>query len=304
MKTSWYSRIKRMFSALRNQPNPSLDYEHLRILMNTSSSAKTGQISLMLKYKALLSTPEKLPRFNDAEFRAFSQNGEDGLLLYIFSLIGTTNKKAIEICAGDGMQCNTANLILNHNWNVLLVEGNNDRVKKGNEFYRKHQDTFSFPPCFVNAWVNKNSVNKIFIENDFTGEIDLLSIDLDGVDYWIWDAIDVVKPRVVVAEIQCIWGVEKSVTVPYKDDFRTQFVDGFGIYSGASLPAFAKLARQKGYRLVGVQNLGFNAFFIKEDICKDLLPEVSAEECLDRPFVYQAKKKYLPLVRDKKWVEV
>jgi hypothetical protein len=124
------------------------------------------------------------------------------------------------------------------------------------------------------------------------------------VDYWIWDAIDVVKPRVVVAEIQCIWGVEKSVTVPYKDDFRTQFVDGFGIYSGASLPAFAKLARQKGYRLVGVQNLGFNAFFIKEDICKDLLPEVSAEECLDRPFVYQAKKKYLPLVRDKKWVEV
>ena len=156
----------------------------------------------------------------------------------------------------------------------------------------------------MREWVDRETINDIIAKHGVRGEIDLLSIDLDGVDYWVWEALDVIRPRVVVVETQCIWGADAAVTVPYARDFKAPLVDGFGIYGGASLPAFVKLGRRKGYRLVGAQALGFNAFFLRDDLGIDLLPEVVAASCLDRPFVRWAAARFLPLVRDKAWVEV
>lgn len=92
-----------------------------------------------------------------------------------------------------------------------------------------------------------------------------MSIDIDGVDYWIWDAITVIKPRVVVLEYQDIIGPDKALTMPYSDDFDASnypMTLGMPDFCGASLPAFVKLARKKGYRLVGCNRLYYNAFFI------------------------------------------
>jgi hypothetical protein len=258
----------------------------------------------MQTWRTMLHHKEPLPSFGDVEFRVFSQNGEDGILLYIFSLIGTTNKICLEICAADGIQCNSANLILNHGWTGLLVDGDEAAIKRGKGFYSGHPDTFSFPPKLAHAWVERETVNALIAKHGISGEIDLLSIDLDGVDYWVWDVIEVISPRVVVAETQCIWGTERSVTVPYARDFKSSLIQGFGVYSGASLPAFVSLGHRKGYRLVGTQALGFNAFFVRDDVGADVLPEVSAASCLDRPFVHWARREFLPLVRDKEWVEV
>lgn len=269
-----------------------------------SVAAKTGQLLLANQWRSMAERNERLPQFDEIAFRAFSGGGEDGILLYIFSLIGTTQKTTVEICAGDGIQCNSANLILNHGWTGLLVDGNKNNTEIGRKFYAQQPDTFSFPPTLAHAWVDRETVNELIASHGYKGEVDLLSIDLDGVDYWIWDAIEVIQPRVVVVETQCIWGAEKSVTVPYQSDFKSPLVDGFGIYSGASLPAFVKLAKRKGYRLVGAEGLGFNAFFIREDIATELLPEVDARSCLNRPFVRWATEKFLPLVRHKEWVEV
>ena len=235
---------------------------------------------------------------------AFSQNGEDGILLYVFSLIGMGQRRCVEICAGDGVQCNTANLIINHGWHGLMFDGNEQLVERGRAFYSGLGDTFCFPPKLVNAWLTRENINDLIRKNGFEGPIDLLSLDIDGNDYWIWQAIDVVRPRVVIAEIQCIWGSDRSVTVPYSQEFRTQFVDRFGIYCGASLPAFVKLGKRKGYRLVGVQNLGFNAIFLADGVGEELLPEVDAVSCLDRPFVHWAKRELLPKVQDFDWVGV
>jgi hypothetical protein len=278
--------------------------EYLERTEKTSVASKTGQLNLAYEWKSMLRRGEPLPSFGDVEFRAFSQNGEDGILLYIFSLIGSTNKTCVEICAGDGVECNSANLILNHGWEGLLVDGNEKLVQKGKEFYSRHRDTFSFPPKFAHAWIDRETVNDLIAGYGFTGEIDLLSIDLDGVDYWIWEAIEIIQPRVVLAETQCVWGAEHSLSVPYRSDFNSPLIQGFAVYSGASLPAFVRLGRRKGYRLVGAQALGFNAFFVREDIGADVLPEVSAESCLDRPFVRWAMRELLPLVRDREWVEV
>jgi hypothetical protein len=276
------------------------------LLLNekTSVASKVGQIRLVHEWKRMYQHGGMRLSLADAEFRAFSQNGEDGILLCIFSLIGTHKRTCIEICAGDGIECNSANLILNHGWTGLLVDGDEENVSRGKRFYASHPDTFSFPPQFVHAWVDRETVNDLIEKHGFRGDIDLLSLDLDGVDYWIWEAIEVVRPRVVVAETQCIWGSDCSVSVPYRQDFSSPLIQGFGVYSGASLPAFVRLGKRKGYRLVGTQALGFNAFFIREDLGAEFLPEVSPESCLDRPFVHWAMRELLPLVRDKEWVEV
>ncbi len=133
------------------------------------------------------------------------------------------------------------------------------------------------------------------------GGIDLFSLDIDGVDYWIWKALEVVKPRVVVAEYQDIWG-EKSVTIPYKPDFCRY--DIHPDYCSASLPAIVKLAKEKGYRLVGCNRLGYNAFFIKNGIGEKIFPEITVKECLVHPKVISGQKNRLPAVKKYKWVEI
>jgi hypothetical protein len=240
---------------------------------------KEVQTLLALKYKELAAARAPLHAFADVEFRCFSQNGEDGILLYLFSLLGTTNKKSVEIFAGNGIECNTANLIVNHGWTGFLVDGNEDNVARGQKFYAESRDTFIKPPKFVHAWVTADNVNDLIRSNGFAGDLDLFSLDIDGNDYWIWKAIDCINPRVVVLEYHCAWGPDRAVTVPYRPDFQLDLTT-HPYYQGASLPAFVKLGRQKGYRLIGCQRYGFNAFFLRDDVGRGLFPEVEAARCL------------------------
>ena len=267
-----------------------------------SAGDKTTQILLSLKYKEWLYHHLPLPSLGEVGFRAFSQNDEDGILLYIFSLIGTVNKKAVEICAGDGIQCNTANLIINHGWTGLLFDSDEALIKRGQEFYAHCKDTHVFPPQLIHAWIEAENVNSLLTKHGFEGEIDLLSLDIDGVDYWIWKAIDCISPRVVVLEYQDIWGPEKAMTVPYRPDFDR--LDTHPDYCGASLPAFVKLGREKGYRLVGCNRYGFNAFFIRSGIGEEVFPEVSPQECFEHPKVKHGMETRLPHIVSYPWVEV
>ena len=214
------------------------------------------------------------------------------------------DRRCVEVCAGDGIQCNTANLIINHGWHGLLFDGDESLLERGRAFYRNLGDTFAFPPKLVGSWIRRDNINQLIRENGFEGPIDLLSMDMDGVNYWVWEALDVVRPRVVIAEIQCIWGAGRAVTVPYSSDFKTKYIDGFGVYSGASLPAFVKLAARKGYRLVGIQRLGFNAVFVEDGVGEEFLPAVSIEECVNLPFVKWARDELLNKVEQLQWVEV
>jgi hypothetical protein len=255
----------------------------------------------------LADSGNSLPGLSEVGFKAFSQADEDGILLYIFSIIGTKNKKSVEICAGDGVECNTANLVIHHGWSGLLVDGDEELVKQGQTFYRNNRLTYVYPPIFVHSWITRDTVNEVIRENGFEGEIDLLSIDMDGVDYWIWESIEAIEPRVVVVEYQDIIGPEKSLTVPYKDDFNAYdypTTRGMPNFCGASLLAFVKLARRRGYRLVGCNRYGYNAFFIKNPVAEKEIPEISIEECFKHPKVLWGMKERFPLVKDFPWVEV
>src|SRR5581483_2678508 len=222
------------------------EYVHLK-------SNRVTQVMLSVLYKDMLSRRAPLLSFDDIEFRAFSQNGEDGILLYIFALIGTTNKRCVEICGADGLECNTANLMINHGWRGLVFDGNKELIEKGQRFYARCPDIYPWPPKLVHAWITSDNVNSLIEEYGFTGDIDLLSLDMDGIDYWVWQAIDCINPRVVVLEYNNLLGPDVSLTVPCKPDFRSAAEDGHVNYYGASLPAFVKLGKQKGYRLVGCE---------------------------------------------------
>jgi hypothetical protein len=255
----------------------------------------------------MLETGERLPPLREVGFKAFSQTDEDGILLYIFSIIGTVNKKSVEVCAGNGIECNTANLILNHGWHGLLVDGEQSLVEQGREYYRRNPNTYVYPPQFAHAWIKRDNVNDVIAENGFEGEIDLLSIDMDGVDYWIWEAIDVVRPRVIVVEYQDIVGPERALVVPYSDNFdATKYprTRGMPNFCGASLPAFKKLADSRGYRLIGCNRYGYNAFFVRNPIAQDHLPEVPIKDCFGHPKVIWGMKERFPTVAHLPWVEV
>jgi len=115
------------------------------------------QRQLFLYYQILKNGSHSLPRFNDTGFRVYSQNDEDGLLLYIFSLIGFTNKTCVDMAFGSPYGASTTNLLCNWGFHGLLVEGKSEPT----HFFKTHRDTWVFPPTVVNAWITAENVNEL-----------------------------------------------------------------------------------------------------------------------------------------------
>ncbi len=252
--------------------------------MTKYPNTQIQQAHLMMTWKSFLHQGHPLPKLDEVHFRAHSQGGEDGVLLYLFSLIGTTNKKVLEVCAGNGEQCNSANLIVNHGWEGFLFDGDQANVKSGIEFYRSCQDSKFWGPTFRQEWITRDNINDLVSSCNLNGEIDLLSLDLDGNDYWIFEALDVVLPRVVIAEYQQAWGPDIAVTQRYEEDFswtRYKLENPGPTYVGASLRALVNLADKKGFRLVGCERKCFNAVFIRKGLAEDIFPAIDPALCFD-----------------------
>lgn len=111
-------------------------------------------------------------------------------LPYLISLRGSVNRKCVEIRGGDGSQCNCTNLMVDHGWTGSPFDGNETHVEIGRNSFRNHPDTVLYPPNFVHSWSAADNVDNLITANGVEGEIDLLSLDIDGVDYWIWNAIE------------------------------------------------------------------------------------------------------------------
>ncbi|MBW1767506.1 MAG: hypothetical protein JRJ65_10705 [Deltaproteobacteria bacterium] len=274
MKQMFKRVLKRFVLTILNELNPVLE-------TFSKNNESVAQKALIHQYRLLASRGnEWLPDFRDVGFRKYSQFEEDGILLYIFALIPPINRTCIEICAGNGRECNTANLIINHGWWGHLFDGNKQNVKAGIGFFRKDKDTFIYPPRFTNAWITAENVNGLIEQSGVSGPIDLLSLDIDGMDYWVWKAISVIEPQVVVCETLNSIPPDKALTVPYDPNFVFESED----YRGASLAAMCKLGRNKGYRLIGTHRFGFNAFFMKNGLGEEFFPEVEPSSCVNDPY--------------------
>ena len=239
---------------------------------------------LKQQYFSIAAGQEYKLDINKFEDKAYSQNGEDGILLHIFSKIAVTNRCFVEFGIGDGKECNTANLALNFGWRGLLMDGSEEYVASAkhyykNELYYKMQlKDRSADVKIAHCFVTVDNINPVLRSNGIEGEIDLLSIDIDGNEYWIWKAITAITPRVVVIEYNASMGPRESITVKYDPNFDKHNFVPFNFYYGASLTALTKLARSKGYILVGCDSTGLNAFFVRKDAARGKFTDVSVTE--------------------------
>lgn len=242
-------------------------------------SVQIGQRQLFHYYQDC-AKKGNVPDLKDTGFTVFSQHEEDGLLLFIFAVIGMSNRIFIEIGANDGINSNCANFAINFGWHGLFIDSDKAAIKRGRHFYKKYPDPWAYPPKFVCSKVTCENVNQIVKNSGFEGEIDLLSIDLDGYDYWIWNTLDIIQPRVVIIETHVEFGYN-NVVVPYDPNY---FYPGkHPVYHGASPVAMNNLAKRKGYRLVGANNYGHNMIYVREGLGDGLIPEVSVESTLQHP---------------------
>ena len=178
--------------------------------------------------------------------RVYSQNDEDGIINTIFNIIGTTNKEYVEFGVEDGSECNSRYLREKKGWTGLMFDGGNENKEIG--FYKE--------------FINRENILSIFKKYKVNNQMDLLSIDIDGMDYYIWEEISTYyKPRLLVIEYNCYYN--NDTVMDYKSDYMW---DKKNTYQGASLKALIRLCKSKGYILV--QTNGINAFFIKNNIYK------------------------------------
>lgn len=264
-----------------------------------SSNMKLAQRQLFNYYQQEIKGG-KLWDLCDTGFRNYSQFEEDGILLYIFAAIGTTNRMFVDIGSGDGINSNCANLAINFGWHGLFIDGDEKNVLAGRSFYKNHPDTWAFPSKFIQAFVQRENINQIIEQQEISGEIDLVSIDIDGNDYWVWDALTIIQPRVVIIETHIEFG-HKSIVVPYDKDYS--YPGKHPDYHGASPAAMSKLANKKGYRLVGSNCYGFNTIYVRQDICSDILPEVTVESILSHPRNKERFKLFEP-IKDWEYLDV
>jgi hypothetical protein len=236
---------------------------------------------------SVLPFPERLTA---RRFRLHSQNQEDGILWALFQQAGVTDARFVELGSG-ASGGNAAMLAAECGWRGLMVEGN-----EGSVGYAARR----FPRVTaVCAWITPESVNALLETHGFAGEVDLLSLDIDGNDYWVWEALTATRPRVLVLEYNSMFGPERAVTIPYDPAFRRR--DHRFCYYGASLAALTRLSARKGYRLVAVEPAGVNAFFLRNDVAPEI-PACAPSEA------YRMVDKYNALMREKqidvfKWAE-
>jgi hypothetical protein len=223
--------------------------------------------------------PKRLLRHG---FKVFSQADEDGIIQEIFNRIGTTNRTFIEFGVETGIECNTVKLLL-EGWRGLWLDGLANNVANIRTNFSTFVDAGRLQ--IVEAFITAENIDALFEQGGVTGEIDLLSIDIDRNDYWVWKAIEVVKPRVVAIEYNASLRPPLSLVVPY--DARA--IWNQTNYFGASLEALTRLGREKGYRLVGCNFAGSNAFFVRNDAAGDhFFDPATSEELYEPPRYFYA----------------
>lgn len=216
----------------------------------------------------------------DVEFRVYSQWGEDGILDWIIEQCDGIPQSFIEFGVESYAEANTRFLLQNRNWRGMVIDGRDElpAVVAAQDISWRHDIT----P--VSAFITAENINQLFAGAGFSGEIGVLSVDIDGTDYWVWKAINTVDPWIIVAEYNSAFGDLVPLTIPYRTDYvRAQ--SGMGkLFYGASIAAFDGLANERGYVRLGANSNGSNVFYARNDIAGILLPKIGSTAVLPSRF--------------------
>ncbi len=219
-------------------------------------------------------------RLRDAEFRVFSQFGEDGIIQYLLARVPIENDTFIEFGVEDYSESNTRFLLCNDNWRGLILDGGTAHI----EFVRLNDLGWQHTLDARSVFITRDNINQTIADAGISGDIGLLSVDIDGNDYWVLDAIDVVRPRILVTEYNSTFGPDAAVSVPYDPAFDRTTAHHSTLYWGASLAAFCLAAGRKGLAFIGSNSAGNNAFFVRRDLLGDLKELTPKEGWVDARF--------------------
>lgn len=211
------------------------------------------------------------------EFQVYSQWGEDGIIQWLLRNVIINNRVFVEFGVEDYTESNTRFLLVNDNWSGLVIdasESNIARLRREPLYWRQNLKS----TC---AFVTRENIDSLIDAQGLGGAIGLLSIDVDGNDYWIWSGITVVDPDLVIVEYNARFGPQRAVTVAYDPNFSRRSAHYSCVYYGASLAALAQLGSRRGYALVGCNSAGNNAFFVK----RSRLPPALKERTVAEAFV-------------------
>jgi hypothetical protein len=226
---------------------------------------------------------EQLPpdAIERSEFRVFSQFGEDGIIQFLIQRVPIENRVFVEFGVEDYVEANTRFLLMNNAWRGLVI----DSRATHRQFLEVSGLAWRTTIHALTAFVDRDNINALIRGAGVNGDIGLLSVDIDGNDLWVLEALESVSPRVLVTEYNSLFGAERAVSVPYDPEFARSQKHFSYLYWGASLAALATVADRKGYALVGGNRAGNNAFYVRRDLLGDI-PERTVAECW-RPSQYR-----------------
>ena len=233
----------------------------IRIGKSSNEVQKLALGKLLLKRNKL----KKIEKIEDIEFKIFSQFGDDGIIQFLIDKleIDYEYQNFIEFGVEDYSEANTKFLLLNNNWSGLILDSSNENI----ENIKKKIFFWKFELEAIKSFITKENINSVITNSNINRKkIGILSIDIDGNDYWVWKEINVIDPLIVIVEYNSTFGFEKKISIPYKQDFERSKAHHSNLYWGASIEALKFLAKQKGYKFLTTNSAGNNAYFIKENI--------------------------------------
>jgi len=254
-----------------------LVYQKLNRLVDQKLGNRTEHLTeatLLLQGKEVSWRVASLPPntdFRKVGFKVFSQWDEDGIIQYLINKVPIENRTFIEFGVENYEESNTRFLLLNDHWQGLVLDASAADVR----YIQTDRVYWEFDLQAKCTWITRDNINSLLAEARFSDDVGLLSIDIDGNEYWIWEAIQSIRPRIVIAEYNSVFGLI-PVSIPYKEDFDRTVAHFSTLYYGCSLAALGHLAKKKGYLLVGSNIWGHNAFFVRADVAgefKGLEPE-------------------------------
>jgi len=216
--------------------------------------------------------------FRAAEKKVYSQFGEDGVTESIFTRIKPTSRFVVDIGSSDGVTgSNSRNLILNHGWSALLIEGDPEHAALAQGHYRDVPRVKA-----IQAWVYPGNVELLLEDHGVPLDVDLLSIDIDSNDWYVWRVITEYRPKAVIMEYNPGFVPPRKAVVAFNPNTYWDETD----YYGASLQSLYDLGQKKGYELVYCESAGANAFFVDRRYFKRFGITDNSPRRLYRPATY------------------
>ena len=266
------------------------------------------QKELVIKAKLLSLKNKNLKKIKDlseVEFQVYSQWGEDGIIDWLVNKSPDIPKSFLEIGTENYKESNTRFLLINKNWDGFIIEADKSSVKdiKSQRIFWRHNLTVE------NTFITQSNINTIIKKNNIPRKLGLLSLDIDGVDYWILKKLSVLDPSIIICEYNSLFGQKKAITVPYKNNYIRSNEHFSNLFYGASIRAFIDLLKKRNYFFIGTNSAGNNAFFVKQNIWKKVNKLITDKKIFHSKFresrnsngklTFLNKKKSLQLIKNK-----